>query len=74
MKRSRVRRITKLDTTLPPPSPFLLALEGRAFFEWVALMLAWLAGCVLWNVDSVIMISRDGSGSGNRRMDFWSWS
>jgi pimeloyl-ACP methyl ester carboxylesterase len=41
VKRSRARRITKLDTTLPPPSPLLLALEGRAFLEWGSLMLAW---------------------------------
>lgn len=42
MKRKRSRTITTtLDTTLPPPSPFLLALEGRAVFEWGALMLSW---------------------------------
>jgi len=27
-------------------------------------MLTWLAGCVLWNVGGVIMVSRTGSGIG----------
>lgn len=41
MKRARAHRTNPMDTTLPPPSPLLLALEGRAIFEWGALMLAW---------------------------------
>ena len=41
MKRMHARRTNPLNTTLPPPSPFLLALEGRAFFEWGALILTW---------------------------------
>ena len=37
---------------------------SQGFRTPLLLMLVWLAGCVLWNVGGVIMVSRTGSGIG----------
>jgi pimeloyl-ACP methyl ester carboxylesterase len=37
----RRRNVRVAEPPTPPPSPFLLALEGRALFEWASLALSW---------------------------------
>jgi pimeloyl-ACP methyl ester carboxylesterase len=42
MKKSIMRRSARdLEAQMRAPSPLLLALEGRAFFEWAAYLAAW---------------------------------
>lgn len=42
MKKSTMRQIGEdMEAQMRAPSPFLLALEGRAFFEWAAFLATW---------------------------------